>query len=134
MLGTLLQGLYRYLDTLRHVVVIIVPERNELGGQLQGLLETHIAKKPYGLPGLNMMIRDLDSLLLLDRRPVLLGIVRIINDDPVEIGVRLALETFYGKIKAKTAVIRWGAHHHQGLGWVHHRGLELGLRLGLHLY
>ena len=73
-----------------------------------------------------MVIRDLDALLLLYGRPILLRIVRVINDDPVEIGVRLALVTLNGKIKAETTIIRWGAHHHQGmLGWVHRRGLLL---------
>jgi hypothetical protein len=59
-----------------------------------------------------MMICDLDSLLLLDRRPVLLRIIRIVHDDPVEVGILLALETLHGKIQAETAVIRRGAHHH----------------------
>jgi len=61
-----------------------------------------------------MEIGNLESLLLflLDRRPVLLGVIRVVNDDPVEIRVCLALETFNGKIKAETAIIGWGAHHH----------------------
>jgi hypothetical protein len=99
---------------LRHVVVIIVPERNEFGVEFHGLLETDIAKITYRLTSLDMEIRDLDSLLLLllDRRPVLLRIIRVVNDNPVEIGVSLALETFNGKIKAEAAVIGRGAHHH----------------------
>jgi hypothetical protein len=114
MLRVLLESLDRDLDTLRHVVVIIIPERNKLGRQFECLAQTHIAKITYRLASLDMEIRDLKSLLLflLDRRPVLLRVIRVVNDDPVEIRVGLALETFNGKIKAEPTIVRRGAHHH----------------------
>jgi len=121
-LGTLLKCLHRYSDPLGHIVIIIIPEGNEFRTELERLLQTYVSEKPYRLPSLDMMVSDLDSLLLLDARPILLRIIRIINDDPVKIGILLTLETLYGKIKAEATVIRWGAHHHQGL--VHRRGLR----------
>jgi hypothetical protein len=113
-LWVLLESLNRHLDTLGHVVIVIVPERNELWAKFHGLTQTHIAKITYRLASLDMEIRDLKSLLLffLDRRPILLGVIRVVNDDPVEIRVGLTLETFNGKIKAEPTIVRRGAHHH----------------------
>ena len=74
-LGILLQSRYRYSDPLGHIVIIVVPESDELRFQDQGLLETDIAEKPYRLTSLDMELRYLDPLLLLDARPVLLGVI-----------------------------------------------------------